>query len=345
MNEKKTYNPAIDLLRIIAILAVVLVHTTTRTLEVSHYYLDQIPFTLFLNQIARFAVPLFFLISGFVLELNYPFHANYLTYLKKRFNKILIPYVFWSAIYYFFVYTHHKINFFQTLLGGNASYQLYFIPSLLIFYLLFPFIHRYYQTLSKKSILLVLGSLQLILLSLDYYAHAVPFFYPINIVLLNYFVFFLGVSASHHHERIMTFIKKWISVITLMAVATGLFIFFEGRYFYLKTHNYLSFYSQWRPSVFFYTLFLTPSLYYFLSQLKLGHGIKKFSHLSFFVFFVHVIVLETAWDFIEAPLFKDNPQIIHQVWYDPLWFLLVSGISFLLAYVVRKLPFASKITG
>lgn len=39
----KAYNPAIDLLRFIAIMAVVLIHTATRTLEMTHYNLYQTP--------------------------------------------------------------------------------------------------------------------------------------------------------------------------------------------------------------------------------------------------------------------------------------------------------------
>ena len=161
--KQKQYNPAIDLLRISAIIGVIFIHTTTKTLEASNYDLVKIPWTLFLNQIFRFAVPLFFMISGFVLELNYPFYVNYFTYLKKRCVRILMPYIFWSAIYYFFVYKRHTTNFFQTLLSGDASYQLYFIPTLLIFYVIFPLIHQYYYLLSKKWLLVFLGMVQLLL--------------------------------------------------------------------------------------------------------------------------------------------------------------------------------------
>jgi len=124
--KQKLYNPVVDILRILSILAVVIIHTTTRTLEMSHYALLKIPWTLFLNQAGRFAVPLFFMISGFVLELNYHLHESYLTYLKKRFSRIIIPYIFWSAIYYYLVYNqNHSANFLSSLLKGDASYQLY----------------------------------------------------------------------------------------------------------------------------------------------------------------------------------------------------------------------------
>jgi len=65
MEKPKTSVYAIDALRVVAI---------------------------FLNQIARFAVPMFFMISGFVLELNYDGNTGFWQYLKKRFSRIFIPY-------------------------------------------------------------------------------------------------------------------------------------------------------------------------------------------------------------------------------------------------------------
>jgi surface polysaccharide O-acyltransferase-like enzyme len=124
---------SIDCIRGIAILAVLLIHTTTRTLEASSFNITGFSFTLFLNQISRFAVPLFFVISGFVLEIFNNNDMNYWTFVKRRFSKIFIPYAFWSLIYYFFVYNNNHDSLLKVFLTGNASYQLYFIPALLVF--------------------------------------------------------------------------------------------------------------------------------------------------------------------------------------------------------------------
>jgi surface polysaccharide O-acyltransferase-like enzyme len=157
MDTKKQYKIAIDVLRILSILAVIFIHTTTKTLAISGYALQKIPLTLFLNQISRFAVPLFFMISGFILELNHNSNESYITYLKKRLNRIFIPYVFWSAIYYFFVYSKNQnTNFLNSLLRGDASYQLYFIPAILIFYLIFPFIHKYLKIIGNIWVIIFL---------------------------------------------------------------------------------------------------------------------------------------------------------------------------------------------
>lgn len=347
MDVKKQYNPVIDVLRIISILAVIFIHTTTKTLQVSMHDLEIIPWTLFLNQIFRFAVPLFFMISGFVLELNFHLHESYLTYLKKRINRIFIPYVFWSLIYYFFVYTKHAENFFQALLSGDASYQLYFIPALLIFYLIFPFIHNFYKFLNSKWITLIFGLIELSLLYYDYYVVPLRIFYPIRIALLNYFVFYGGIVLANNKERFISFVSKWKLIFLFGTLIFAYYVFYEGQSIYLKTHNYLSFYSQWRPSVLIYTFLLAGFLYNIFNRNIIRISIiKTLSRLSFFVFFIHVIILEVIWDGVGKNIFLlTHGSIAEKLWYDPLLFIVVTVISFSIAFVAHRIPKLSKLSG
>lgn len=206
--KPQNYNPTIDLLRVISIFAVILIHTTTKTIQTTGGDLRLVPWTLFLNQSARFAVPLFFLISGFVLELSSQGDLNYWTYLKKRLSRIFIPYLVWSTVYYFFVYRDNSLSFPSVLLSGAAAYQLYFIPALLVFYLIFPLLHRYYRFLSNVLVLIILGILELFFLYHDYYLGSYPISYPLNIALLNFYVFILGIIASHHQPLLLAVIKK-----------------------------------------------------------------------------------------------------------------------------------------
>lgn len=349
MKKAREYHIEIDILRIIAIVAVVVIHTTTKVLAISHYDLGDFSFILFLDQIARFAVPMFFMISGFVLEVSYPHHANYFSYIKKRFNRIFLPYIFWSIIYFFFVFHKHSISsfFLNALPTGGASYQLYFIPSLLIFYAIFPLIHRNYNFFATKRMLFLLAIVQLIFLYIDYYIHPLPLYTTLKVVLLNYFVFLSGIIFSHHRQAIYTIVNsKWQSFLTA-TIALAIIIFLEGKILYLKTHNYLTFYSQWRPSIMFYSLLLFSLLYtYFINKNITSKTLQTFSRLSFFVFFVHVIVLENVWNNFILPGFISTHNIIlKQFVYAPIFIISIVGISFLIAYVVHKIPFLAKITG
>jgi len=340
-SEPKVHSQTINIIRIISILAVIMIHTTTRTIEASNNNLQSLPWTLFLNQISRFAVPMFFLVSGFVLELNYHSNPNYISYLKKRLSRILIPYLAWSAFYYFLIYRQHTISYFSSLLAGNSSYQLYFIPTLLIFYLIFPLLHHFYRYLSKWPIMIILGIIQLYLLYRDYYINPLPLFYPFAIACLNFYFFLIGIIASHHELLLISFFRKTKIITTITSLVLAFYVFYEGGHRYLASQNYLSFYSQWRPSIFFYTLLLALSLLYFGNKIKPLSLIKTLSDLSFFVFFIHVSVLELVWNNFFGLISSSS----FQIWFDPVFFLSTTTISFFLAKIIHQNRLLIKLFG
>lgn len=338
--KPKNYSPAADGLRVIAILAVVLIHTTARALEATNLDVQRLPGTLLLNQVARFAVPMFFMISGFVLELSYPNHPNYLTYIKKRLGKIAIPYMAWSAVYFLLVYTQHSSNYLQALLFGSASYQLYFIPTLVIFYAVFPVIHLLKPILTNKWVMVILGCVQVWLLYMVYFVRPLPFVYPVSIALLNYYVFIIGIAAVGAQEKILKVVEKYRGLFAAAAIVLAGVVFWEGYSGYVSTHDYQKFYTQWRPSILVYTTVLAGGLMLVFNKLKTKVGwIAKWSGLSFFVFFVHVIVLENVWRVWGRLVFAG------QWWFDIVFFGLVAGISFGAAYIAHKIPQVAKLTG
>lgn len=327
-------------------MAVILIHTTTRTLEASAFNISGYSWTLFLNQISRFAVPLFFLISGMVLEIS--FHQNsYWPYLKKRFTKIFFPYIFWSLIYYYFVYNQNNDSLLKVFLTGNASYQLYFIPTLFIYYLIFPFLHKAYRIISNKNFLAVIFLLQISLQSYDYYIKYIELSDPIRIALMSYSLFIIGIIAARNIEKINMFIKKRKTALFLLSGAFGFLVFWEGRNRYLSTGNYLSYYSQWRPSVLIYTILIGLVLYYIFEYLvKENSYISRFSKHSFFVFFVHVGILEFLWTYIGSKVFTLlNGNVLGSLLFDPMFFVIVAAASFVIARFVHKIPVLHKFVG
>jgi len=343
----KQYVKSIDSLRILSILAVILIHTTTRTLEAAKFNLAGFPLTIFLNQIARFAVPLFFLISGFVLETSSGPDIGYFSFLKKRFSKIFIPYVFWSAIYYLLVYSQNRENFFAILLKGNASYQLYFIPTLCIFYLLFPLLHRIYRFIANKYILLIILFSQIWFLYQDYFVKEFKFDDPVHIAILAYFLFIIGIVAARKKDVINRFVHKWEHLLFVTAAGAGVYVFREGVSRFSATGNYLSYYSQWRPSILIYTVTLGLILFHIFENTKLQFSlIQKLSRLSFLVFLIHVIILEMLWTTIGKLLFTlMSGNIIGKSVFDLIFFGTTAAVSFLIAFVLHKIPKLQRLIG
>ena len=322
-------------------MAVIAIHTTTKILAAS----NDIPgftFSFFINQAMRFAVPLFFMISGFVLELNYSFNQNYFVYFKKRLSKIFLPYLFWSAIYFYFIYPHAITSFgpfWNALLYGTSSYQLYFIPALLVFYAFFPLFNSCYRFLANKWVMFVLGIVQLYLLYQTYYVRPLSVPYPFAIALLNYYPFLLGMVASHHQDFLQK-ISRWKIIIGILSAVFAVAVFIQGRTLYLKTNNYLYFYTQWRPSVLLYTVAIAAGLYILLNRLNINIKIIQFfSKLSFFVFFIHIIILEQFWSFIGKKI------IGGEIFFNLLFFFAVAGISYAIGYLAHKIPKLSILTG
>lgn len=93
----KTRNYAIDILRSLAIIAVILVH-------VSGAYVDKFMqlgaenwwFAHGINSAMRFCVPIFVMISGALLLGR---DESYETFIKKRFLRVFFPYLIWNSLY------------------------------------------------------------------------------------------------------------------------------------------------------------------------------------------------------------------------------------------------------
>lgn len=335
-HKEDTYHSEIDILRIVSIFSVVLIHTTSKILDFSKFNIASHPFALFLNQISRFAVPLFFMISAFVLEHNYSQKFNYLIYLKKRFSRLLLPYLFWSLIYYYFIYPHNSDSIIKSLFIGSSSYQLYFIPTLFIFYLIYPLLSRYLNIISHWLLFIILLIVQFTLLSIDYYFKPLSFAHPINVFLLNFMFFIFGMLASHHHNKIFSFIKKYKKLYIIFSLLLAIYIYFEGALRYFNTQNYLAFSSQWRPSVFLYTIILSSLLFYFSKQIKINpFFIKKISSYTFFVFFIHVIFIEIIWKILPVT-YLNHPLLSYGIVLIP---------SYICAFLFSKIPKLSKLTG
>lgn len=334
LNSQSERVLAIDKLRVISILGVILIHTTTRILERTSYNLNLYSSTLFLNQMARFAVPLFFIISGFVLEITYKEGINFKTYIQKRFFKVFVPYVFWSLFYYYLIYTSNNQNLFYSILTGSASYQLYFIPALCIYYIIFPVLHKLYKYISNPFILLFLVILQIYISYQDYFIKNIQFTDSIRVSILGFSFFLLGIIGAHHGEEIINYSKKLRVLLFIAFGFVGYKIFKEGLLGYYKTYNINSFYSSWRPSVHIYTLIST------LLFLPLFENVNfnTLSKNSFLVFFIHVVILEFIWKYVGNFV---NPNI----YFDTLLFASVTITSFLLAHLIHKIPHISKITG
>ncbi len=161
MQEKKTNRWGyIDFIRVFAIVLVILLHcicdyynNPANSATKSWYAFG------FLNELCRTGVPLFFMISGYLLlrkEIT-----DIKGFYKRRILKVCIPFLFYDIFYYIFLsYIHHTdasvVGFFKELFNTGSAYHLWFIYSILFLYLLMPFIQMILQKIDLRLTVLFL---------------------------------------------------------------------------------------------------------------------------------------------------------------------------------------------
>jgi surface polysaccharide O-acyltransferase-like enzyme len=129
-----------DFVRAVAMLLVVLLHASMRTDDLTEFGWWA---STTLHTLSRISVPLFFLLSGWLL-LNAQTAPPLWTFYLRRASKILVPLVVWSAFSLGWrVLVHREApptwsSVPKSLLNGSAYYHLWFLPIILKLSLLAP---------------------------------------------------------------------------------------------------------------------------------------------------------------------------------------------------------------
>lgn len=145
----------------LAIIAVVLLHILAYPRGI--YHGEWQLFFVGLDQLARFCVPAFIMLSGYGLAFKAQKDGGiglYLNFLKTRLGKLLPLYLLWSFSSILIVksipawsFGNQPTSLVVQLLLGQADYQLYFLPVIFQLYALFPLIWRYQHKIGAVLIL------------------------------------------------------------------------------------------------------------------------------------------------------------------------------------------------
>ena len=120
-------NLKVQVLRGIAILAVILIHTCPKDPA------WQIGF----RPVVNFGVPMFLFLSGWLTRQK---PQSWLTLYKKRIPRVLIPYLIWTIVYTLVDKTPRSLPY--NILTAGAVYTLYYIPVYIQLVLLTPLVEK-----------------------------------------------------------------------------------------------------------------------------------------------------------------------------------------------------------
>ena len=226
----------IDYLRAIAIIAVLIIHTTDDTLGVKQ--LTGLTFSLmYIEELVRFAVPMFVFVSGFVLYNKYKLELPMKDFYKKRFMVILIPYLIFSVIYYI-VNSHLGLLptitldlLITSIFNFDAAGHFWYIKMILTFYIFYPAIIAYYEIIKenfKRYTLPALFSSILIMYFLGSFIPSFGFALDTPFKYLIYFIF--GIYINDNYKQVCQSLErlslKKVILISVLIISLPFFSMF-----------------------------------------------------------------------------------------------------------------------
>ncbi len=140
----------------LAIIAVITIHVTSAYLfvfDAKNSFAWQ--YKIIVDQLVRFAVPLFVAASGFALTKRYfKANLNLRDFYIRRVLKLL-PWYFVASLILFFAFHWQPKTWKQILFLGQGDYQLYFVPMIFQLYIIFPLLR---WLMAKKGLLILILS-------------------------------------------------------------------------------------------------------------------------------------------------------------------------------------------
>ncbi|MEA1961715.1 MAG: acyltransferase [Bacillota bacterium] len=331
-----------DLIRVIATFTVIGIHITAGYVLVS-------PAGYLGNQLARFAVPLFIIMSGFLLQyadLDHPLDTG--VFYRKRFDRILWPYVLWSLFYIALtsVLSGQPVSLPHLpsqILWGTGYYHLYFVIIIIQLYLLYPFLRKmlldHPRVVFLCSLLITLAS-QIILYQNMLSIISLPAAYNmIYLVCFPVWIFYfvLGMMTALYQ-------KQWKSALHNQTVIIGVIWFISFVLLMVDSHYRASYGSSIRPSVMLYSV----SSYFFFYVLALRFTralpvwVSWIAKQSFLIFLMHPFFLTAA---VYLAMKIGMPNLWGRTRGMVTLYIAVTLVTLGATYLISLTPLAEKLGG
>ena len=296
-------NTSLDLLRILAICAVMLIHC------LSGYVQDGDENLRILSHLCRWCVPVFVMLSGaFLLDKDCSISAVW----KFRLPRMCFLLVF-SVVFYNLV--EHRSTF-----SIEGKYHLWFMYMLIALYIVIPFLKAIVNSGYGWYYIAVWICFQILP-----YTFNVEKYYGIDLFVRNRINLILGYTGYFVLGNLMLkekFTHKHRFVFYLIAILSILFIIFVFPRINIFSDSYLSL-PIWGISSGIFLLFKTIPI-------KQSTIISFFSGCTLVVYLIHPFILER----IERMLTIHSPLLLY---------FLVQILSFSFACIVKKIPLLKKL--
>lgn len=326
MNHSVTY------LRVLAALAVIILHSSSMFLFTplgSDWLIGNV-----FDSLTRFCVPLFIMISGALL-LSKDEDSSF--FFKKRATKILVPFLFWSVFYYLYKINYdiseiNLVDFSKSFIKGGIFYHLWYFYLLIPLYLITPLLRKIVQTSSVKTMIGYIVFFVLLENICDFimlYTSVNPknFFGEIFVYIAYFITGYLVFS-----KRILDK-YKWqtylLGIISIFTIICGTYALSNEK------GSFEGFLYQYTALPVF--LCTVAIILFFISQKKLKSNfiIDSIAKHSFGIYLVHAFILD------RVRMFLDTYEI-NAFYYISLSFVITLCLSYIILLVISKIPILKK---
>ncbi|GEL11987.1 Surface polysaccharide O-acyltransferase, integral membrane enzyme [Flavobacterium glycines] len=332
-------------LRALATLSVIVLHVAFPilynygTIKVNDWQIGN-----FFDSLVRFCVPIFLMLTGALL-LSKPIEIE--SFFKKRFLRILLPFLFWSSIYVVYslalkynietdLSLLECVKFVYLQFKDGASYHLWYVYMIIGIYLFLPILNKWILNSSEKEIrCFIVFWFFVMFLKHPYLSRFIP-----NID-LTYFSGFIGYPVLGYYLAYKFNSQKTVKLsILLFIVGFG----FTMIATVLKTMQqgvfYQAFYDYLSPNVIIEAIgvFLFFKSYSF-QKTKLQLVVNTVSKHSYGIYLSHVLMLSFL-DSLDLNYSITNPIIA-----IPLISILCIIMSLIVTFLINKIPYGHLISG
>jgi surface polysaccharide O-acyltransferase-like enzyme len=336
-------------LRVFATLVVILLHTAGNAITpfgkipLDYWWVCQT-----ITTFGRFAVPVFVILSGYLLLDRYD---NLEDFLKKRLVRIFIPFLVWLFIYMihgtFWGIKSERVVWLSSdwlvrILTNNASGSghLWFVYMLLGLYLFTPIISRWFKEATKMEVKFFLGMWLLAnvgFLLLEKFYNLKPFFD------FRYFTGFIGyfVWGAYFKKYPILILTKNKIIAPLLFILGWIATISVSGYLTIHTGKYDDFLGYNSPFVVMMSVGIVIFFQQMLNKPFAEKIITEIDGSSYGIFLMHWLVMKilSRQFHINYALYK-NP-----IYGILLHFVLIVLISIAVIGLVRRLPKGQYITG
>ena len=328
---RKVRNINLDLLKVLACVGVVLLHTTMGGFKDTGSW----NLLTYLYYLGTYSIPLFFMVNGYLLLGKREITSHYIL---QKVKWILITVSSWNIIVWLFK-RDFTVNPIKKIVGSLIQkgyfFQFWFFGALILIYLCLPILSKFLN--SKRRYLYILA----LLIVIGFIVELANIFFqrPIQTHVMQtfrlwtwFFYYILGgYIAQFNVDNLKYRFKNWMKIVSMLLVLISPIILF-----FLAKNTYHNLFAEYFYDILF-VKFTSLGIFLMVLTLSLNENGSKWivslSNQTMGVFVIHTYVMK-IWEKLIAFSFTGAY----------LWFAIFTlSISFIVIGILMRIPYLNRI--